>query len=146
MIIIDLLCEQEHRFEGWFASAEDFERQNAQGLVQCPVCDSSGVRRVPSASYIATGAAAVAPSQPKAAAPAPSMPDPAQLLQQLGEVLMAHSEDVGAQFAEEARRIHYEEAPARPIRGQASQDECDALEDEGISVLRIPVKKPETLN
>lgn len=65
------------------------------------------------------------------------------LYRQLIQTIVSHSEDVGHSFADEARRIHYNEAPQRPIRGQASEDECDALRDEGIQILSLPVPKGE---
>ena len=61
------------------------------------------------------------------------------LYRQLVQAIVANSEDVGNSFAEEARKIHYNEAPERPIRGQATTDECDALRDEGIQILNLPV-------
>jgi hypothetical protein len=65
---------------------------------------------------------------------------------QLVAALVANSEDVGKEFAREARRIHYIEAPERSIRGQASNEEFEALRDEGIEVLRIAVINKEDLN
>ena len=73
--------------------------------------------------------------------------DPLALAKAFVEDMIRHSEDVGTAFAEEARRIHYHESPERAIRGVASADECSALQEEGISVLRLPrPKKPEDLN
>jgi hypothetical protein len=68
------------------------------------------------------------------------------LYRQLVETIITHSEDVGQSFADEARKIHYNEAPQRPIRGQASEDECDALRDEGIQILNLPLPRDEDLN
>jgi hypothetical protein len=53
--------------------------------------------------------------------------------------LLTQSEDVGAQFPEEARRIHYHEAPARSIRGQATPEQHEELVEEGIPVARLPI-------
>ena len=136
MKIFDLLCAGEHRFEGWFASAEDYKRQKARGLLTCPTCGSQEVDRVPSVSRINTGA-----SQPVPQAPAGH--DPLALAQKLYsrmlDEILTKSEDVGSGFPAEARRIHNQEAPARSIRGQASQDEHDALIEEGIPVSRLPI-------
>lgn len=68
------------------------------------------------------------------------------LYRQLVQAMVASSEDVGQSFAEEARKIHYNEAPERPIRGQATSDECEALRDEGIQILNLPAVKEEDLN
>lgn len=130
MIIFDLSCELGHRFEGWFASHADFEAQQERGLVLCPQCNSHQVRRIPSASHIATTST---PPADRAA------PDPLQLLRSLEEAILRNSEDVGHRFAEEARRIHYAEAPARTIRGKASRKEFLELQEEGIEVVPLPV-------
>lgn len=148
MIIYDLCCEQEHRFEGWFRSSDDFSRQQEARLLSCPVCASPRIEKIPSGGHIvrsgrcataaetATTSAASAPLVPT---PAASQPTPEQLLRQLVSAVIQHTEDVGKNFADEARKIHNDEAPARAIRGQATADEYEALQDEGIDVLRLPV-------
>ena len=136
MKIFDLLCGAGHRFEGWFASAEEFAAQKAKGQVGCPSCGAHDVDRIPSATRFNTGAV-----QPPA--PASAGQDPLALAQklysQMLDELLTRSEDVGARFAQEARRIHCQEAPVRMIRGQATQEEHDALIEEGIPVARLPI-------
>jgi hypothetical protein len=147
MKIFDLQCGAGHRFEGWFASAEDFAAQRRRGLLGCPSCGDLEVDRIPSATRFNTGVAA------PAAASKPSeqgAPDPFAIAQKLYsrmlDEILTRSEDVGSAFSAEARRIHYHEAPARMIRGQATQDEHDALVDEGIPVARLPVPPAKQLN
>lgn len=145
MIVLDLHCSNEHRFEGWFASAAAFEEQLARTLVSCPVCGSAEVRRLPSAPYVQTGPSAS--ERPSAAAAAqvvragpPSAPVPeglARLMTQL-RGLARSAENVGERLPEEARRIHYGETAARDIRGSASADEVESLLEEGILVLPVP--------
>lgn len=147
MIIYDLSCDNDHRFEGWFRSAEDFDNQLERHLIACPQCDSQQVRRIPSAVAIRSHAGAM-PVEVTGAASASTalMPGGSQvtaLYRQLVQAIVSNSEDVGSAFAEEARKIHYNEAPERPIRGQASPEECDALRDEGINVLNLPLIKEE---
>lgn len=152
MIIYDLSCDNDHKFEGWFRSADDFERQLQTHLVACPQCDSHAVRRVPSAVAISSHAnkqGAVASAESAAGSSTALMPVGAQaiaLYRQLVQAIVANSEDVGQSFAEEARKIHYNEAPERAIRGQATADECEALRDEGIQILNLPAAKEEDLN
>jgi hypothetical protein len=147
VIVLNLSCNREHLFEGWFASSDAFEDQRRNGRLSCPVCGSSEISRRPSAPYVNTGA--VAPAQ---AAGSPSSapgadlanPDMASapavlaaaraLLRRLGK----ESEDVGERFAEEARRIHYGESEARNIKGHATRDDVGDLIDEGIMVLPLP--------
>jgi hypothetical protein len=141
MKIFDLLCAMGHRFEGWFASAEDYSTQRAKGLVSCPACGSQEVDRVPSATRFNVGAAAPAAQAPGAQAPAghDALALAQKLYSRMLDELLTKSEDVGTQFPEEARRIHYKEAPARSIRGQASDEEHEAMVEEGIPVARLPI-------
>lgn len=144
MIIYDLACVHDHRFEGWFASPDEFAQQQANGFLTCPQCNSSEVRRIPSAVTVG-GNTPPANEKPRSTAPAPAatsappMPtSPLAMYRQIVSTLMAHSEDVGKNFAEEARKIHYDEAPARAIRGQTTAEEFAELQDEGIEVLNLP--------
>lgn len=134
MKVFDLVCDDGHRFEGWFASADQFSQQCAVHAVRCPLCDSAQVSREPSAPRLNLGEA------PKT--PAASSGD-AGWLRALRR-LIANTDDVGERFAEEARRIHYDEAPARAIRGVASEDEHRALKDEGIETVRLPLPRAAT--
>lgn len=144
MKIFDLQCGAGHRFEGWFASADEFAAQREQGLVGCPSCGAHQVERVPSATRFNSGAPQ--PAEKKAE----SVQDPLALAQKLYsrmlDDLLARSEDVGAEFPTEARRIHYHEAPERMIRGQASTQEHEALLEEGIPVLRMPIPPAKDWN
>src|SRR4029077_2372878 len=108
-------------------------------LVRCPVCDDSSVVRVPSAKVHVGRATEDAPravEDPETANEAAAgLPD--DLVRKLREIVR-NTENVGQRFPEEARKIHYEEVPGRPIRGQASKDEADALRDEGIAFTPLP--------
>ena len=149
MIVFDLRCSDGHRFEGWFASGDDFDSQKLRGLLCCPTCGGSGIERLPSATRFNTGIEAPKPVKQE---PTPEMEgkDPfaiAQILysRMLDEIL-TRTEDVGSEFPSEARKIYYSQAHGRPIRGQATQDEHDALVDEGIPVSRFPVPPTDRLN
>jgi hypothetical protein len=152
MIVFDLLCSEGHRFEGWFGSSREFASQRKRGLVSCPSCGSASVQRVPSATRINTGAEPDHASRPQPARQdvQPSGRDPLALAQalysRLLDEILTKTEDVGARFPAEARRIHYDQAPARPIRGEATQEEHDALLDEGIPVARLPVPPADRFN
>ena len=149
MIVFDLLCESGHRFEGWFGSADDFGAQKARGILACPGCGSRAVERVPSATRFNAGAEQ-APQQVPAVPEAPRAKDPlavAQLLySRLLDEILTKTEDVGSEFPAEARRMHYEEAPARAIRGVATGEEYESLVDEGVPVARFPVPPSGSLN
>jgi len=137
MIIFDLLCAHGHAFEGWFASGAEFDRQKEARLVACPVCDGSDVERRPSARVRVAKASDAAPTPVPAARGDAIAGISPELLAKLREVVR-NTEDVGERFPEEARKIHYDEAPPRSIRGQASREEAEALADEGIEFSPLP--------
>jgi len=172
MKVLDLQCRLGHSFEGWFGSQADYDAQRERGLITCPVCNDSDITKMLSAPRLNLGhgaasdqeakqgtqvvdadraASAVPVSSAQASPAAPTLRDaPAEALQQMQQAMMkmvrhviANTEDVGPQFAEEARKIHYGEREARHIRGQATREETEALLDEGIDVLQLPV--PENL-
>ena len=144
MIIFDLNCTHGHRFEGWFASAAEFDRQRDSALIACPVCDDVHVARLPSAQVRVPRAAA----RDNTPAPRPdddeTRPEHGEVMNLTPEILaklrevVRGTENVGRRFPEEARRIHYNEVAARPIRGQASRDEAEALSEEGIDFASLP--------
>lgn len=145
MKVLNLRCANGHVFEGWFGSDDDYMAQNGRGLVECPMCADKVITRMPTAPRLnlsgarAPAASAVTPiAEPQAA-------DPEAQAQALWlkavQHLVAHTEDVGERFADEARRIHYGEAQHRAIRGLASEDERAALHDEGIEVVAIPLPR-----
>ena len=146
MKVFNLQCSAHHRFEGWFASEEDYASQVERGLLECPLCADKTVHKLPSAPRLNLGAsepvAAVQPPQQEVVAD-----DPARALQaaylELARRIVARTEDVGERFAEEARKIHYGESEERGIRGQASHEETEALMEEGIAVMPLPL--PEGL-
>lgn len=141
MKVFNLACEHDHRFEGWFGSAEDYEGQLSRGLIGCPVCDNRTIRKLLAAPRLNLSGA-VEPRASESAAPADPRTDPRALqttFMRMARALIENTEDVGTRFAEEARRIHHQEAPARGIRGVASPEETRELADEGIEVFSFPL-------
>ncbi len=141
MIVFDLTCKHGHTFEGWFDSSAEFDRQKARKLVTCPLCDDADVERKPSAKVrvsksAAPVAAGVAVAPPAAAQDAMAGLPPG-IVAKLREIVRG-TEDVGERFPEEARKIHYEEVPKRSIRGRASAEDAQALQDEGIEFAPLP--------
>jgi hypothetical protein len=139
MKVLNLRCALDHRFEGWFASDDDFQSQGERGLMACPLCDDKTISRLPSAPRLnVTRHSADGPPPPAAIAQARAQ---GQWMRAVREMIH-NTEDVGDRFPEEARRIHYGEAQERSIRGQASVADAAALRDEGIEVVSMPVPAP----
>jgi len=145
--VFDLQCDQGHVFEGWFASHEDYDRQQQQGLLSCPLCQSTSIARKPSAARLnlrhplPTQDSASHCEKPASTAVATVSKDLAHMqaawLRHMRQAVRA-AHDVGAHFAEEARRMHAGETPERPIRGTATHKERQALVEEGISIMPVP--------
>ena len=160
MKVLDLQCEFQHVFEGWFGSEDDFQSQLARGLVQCPLCGDSAITKRLSAPRLNLGGNQLSvPSTDEERPPVVNRasvthqlehsaenPHPQALMDAwmaIARRVMGNTTDVGDKFAEEARKIHYGEAEERGIRGRATRDETEALLDEGIAVL--PLFVPEGL-
>ncbi len=156
MKVYNLTCHLDHRFEGWFASEADALEQQENGLLICPICESKEITRLPSAPRISKGSkevverTSVSSQTPAVEVDGNSMvlsgQEHAKLQAQVQATVMKamrelinKTEDVGDNFAEEARKIHYREAPERSIRGHATQDETAELREEGIEVVALPI-------
>ncbi len=146
MKVFDLQCEHGHVFEGWFGSHDDYDAQQARGLVTCPVCQSAVIEKKLSAPRLNVGhyaepAQASESESREVVATSQNANQLAQLqafvLQQMRE-LVSNTENVGERFAEEARRIHSGESDERPIRGIATREERESLAEEGIAVVSLP--------
>ena len=160
MIKYQLICDKSHEFEGWFGNSAAFESQQESGLLTCPVCGSADVRRALMAPNLAspktrkTDLAEQQPSaqpepQPQPQAPqqasAALPPAAARKMQELMSEMRAlqtrireECRDVGNDFAEEARKIHYGEVEPEGIYGQATAEEREALDEEGIEIMDMP--------
>jgi hypothetical protein len=145
MIRYALACDRGHGFDAWFGSSGSYDEQAEAQAIVCPACGSHAVSKAPMAPNLAKGVPA-----PKAeASPAPSAPQPPPpdaghrrqtyaLLRELHAQLKAHADDVGPDFAEEARKMHFGETPARSIYGEATAEEARELADDGIPVCPLP--------
>ncbi len=145
MKVLNLRCAHGHTFEGWFGSEDDFLDQNGRGLVECPLCADRVITRMPTAPRLNLSGArrddvvSEAPSAAAASAAPAAAADLQALWLQTVRKVIENTDDVGDQFPQEARRIHFGEAPARAIRGQASPQEQAALREEGIEIMSLPM-------
>lgn len=144
MKVLDLQCEHCHAFEGWFGSEEDFLAQCEKSMVQCPVCgDVSIVKKLSAPRLNLSGSRAPSDDiqQNQLSANADSVLAAAWFA--LARQVVANTTDVGNRFADEARKMHYQEADERAIRGTTTRDEALSLMEEGIDV--VPFVLPEAL-
>jgi hypothetical protein len=133
MIHYQLACDQDHTFEGWFRNSEAFDQQARRKLVICPACGSAKVGKAPMAPSVTHKGA-----KKRTERLANLQKETVAQLGQLREFIETNFEDVGHDFAESARKIHYGETESRSIYGEASEEEAEVLEEEGILFGRIP--------
>ncbi len=146
MIVFELICSGQHRFEGWFASGEDFDQQRLGGLLSCPVCSTGQVAKLPTAKVGRSGEDSTPDPKADDARGRPGAPTGAQVAAAVATLIdhvLQNTEDVGRAFPAEALRIHREEAPRRGIRGTATREETEALVEEGIAVVSLPIPRRE---
>ena len=140
MIVFNLTCKEAHGFEGWFASAAEFERQLQSAVLSCPICGNTEINKALHAPYVNTSGNVPVPAEGQTEpSPQPAQVKLRQAVEKLVEHVIANTEDVGDCFPEEVRKMHYREAPERQIRGNASHDEVKDLHDEGIEVITLPI-------
>jgi hypothetical protein len=143
MIVFNLICPDEHKFEGWFGSSEAFERQLSSGLVTCPACGDANIRKALNAPRLNLGGdSSSVPAQdvPAADGTQAYLGNQHMLLQQFKQFILANTENVGGDFAERARRMHYGEEDHRNIRGKVSREEATELREEGINSFSLPAE------
>ena len=133
MIRFALTCDRGHSFEAWFGSGSSYDEQIEARAIVCPCCGSAKVEKAPMAPSVRRGRSRSAEGQDK-----PQQRQAYALLKDLRTHLEATADNVGPAFPEEARKIHYGEAEARSIYGQASAEEAKALNEEGIPVCPLP--------
>jgi hypothetical protein len=140
MIKYALRCDRTHEFEGWFGSSVDYDDQAARGLVECPVCGSTGVSKQIMAPAVA-GTKAQRSDDPVVD---PKMRE--MMMTAMGEVRRHVEENfdyVGDAFAKEARAIHEGKSEERGIYGEASPAEVKALVEDGVKVAPLPPGQPK---
>lgn len=134
MIQYSLQCSKGHRYDAWFKNAHAFDEQKERGIARCAICDDGAVDKAPMAPAVArTDAGKVSLSQ--------GHPDALkfrELLRAYRQKVMSEADYVGDKFAEEARKIHFEEVEARGIYGEATRDDVIALAEEGIDFMPLP--------
>lgn len=134
MIVFDLICSNEHTFEAWFRDSKAFEGQRRKKGVSCPLCGDQKIDKALMAPNIST-------SKKRAANAKQSMELAGQAVEVLREVrrqVEENCENVGPEFAEEARKIHHGESEQRGIYGEATKQEAEDLRDEGVEFSDLP--------
>lgn len=152
MVIYDLICSQEHRFEAWFQNANAFEEQNAAGVVLCPHCGNSQIQRMPTGLHFkSTRSPQSAPAQQTPSQSAPShnseftvanSADPVVIIKAVQQYIKEHFKDVGTEFTQKAIQMNQGEIAHEPIYGTANQEDLELLQEKQVSVLPLP-KLPE---
>jgi hypothetical protein len=154
MILYQLRCADEHSFEAWFRNSASYDEQTVAGDVECPYCGSTNVSKAPMAPRLASSKGddgdredsardvSVQPVSDVNAMDERRAKEVAQqILDAVGQIhdyAEEHFENVGDEFASEARKMHYGDVEERGIYGKTSDEDAEELKEEGINFLRIP--------
>jgi len=135
LIRFSLVCEHDHEFEAWFRSGDDFDTQKKRGFIDCPSCGSSKVEKALMAPAVSTSAK----QEKMALAMGEAQRRALEEMKALAAKVRENADYVGDKFAEEARKIHFGEADARGIYGEATLEEARDLAEDGVEFMPIPV-------
>jgi len=129
MIIYDLQCAHEHKFEGWFKSREEYDRENKAKRLSCPLCGDSQITLLPTGGHVSVKERTEKRS------------DQGKFVRALTEYVEKNFDNVGPGFAEEALKMHFDEVDHRNIRGTMTDGEEKELQEEGVEYIKVPVRK-----
>ncbi|MBN9311315.1 MAG: DUF1178 family protein [Devosia sp.] len=141
MITYSLVCDNSHKFDAWFKSADAFDEQSGRGIVACPMCNSTNVHKAlmaPAVSRMNSDKVSLSSGHPQQA-------EIREMLRVMRRKVTSEADYVGDKFAEEARKIHFKETDARGIYGEATLDEVAELIEDGVDFLPLP-HVPEEAN
>ncbi len=132
MIHYQLRCPDGHEFDGWFSGSSTFDNQIKNAEVICPICGNTNISKALMAPNITPA------RRLKTAKLSEETGKMGAHIRQLRSMIEKNAENVGKNFAKEARRIHYKETAERGIYGEASMGEVKELHKEGIEVFPLP--------
>ena len=134
MISYSLVCDNSHKFDAWFRNAEAYEEQHDRGIVTCPMCNSGKVEK----ALMAPAVSRMNSDKVSLSTGHPMQSEIREMLRTMRKKVTSEADYVGDKFAEEARKIHFKEAEARGIYGEATRDEVAALLDDGVDFMPLP--------
>ena len=136
MIVFNLNCSDcSFSFEGWFENTTDYNKQIKKGLVCCPTCNSTQIKKGLMAPNVAKKSNTKISKRNKSIA---------SNVKKLKRIIEKEFDYVGDKFTEEAKKIKYGETEERAIYGEASIDQTKELLDEDIDVLPLPFSTKKT--
>ncbi|MEO0369470.1 MAG: DUF1178 family protein [Pseudomonadota bacterium] len=163
MVIYDLVCINDHSFEGWFESNQDFAKQQDRGLLTCPICETADVYKKLSApklrsnrelrsnkelnrkqgSDLVTKTGAL--NKKFTAQEQAQYAEFQSALKKVHDYVEKNFEDVGYGFAEQAISMHEGHMESKNIRGKVSKDQAKELQDKGVPAVPL-LDKPADKN
>ena len=136
MILFDLQCEKKHKFECWFASSANYEEQLKNKMIVCPYCNSTKIKKSLMAPNINTKSTSKSIKKNNKKKLAKNNLE--NQIKKFRKYIEKNTDNVGKNFAEEARKIYYGESKPRPIRGESTENEAQELTEEGIPFSQLP--------
>ena len=136
MIVFNLNCSDcTYSFEGWFENTKDYNKQIKNGLLTCPSCNSTQIKKGLMAPNVSKKSNSKISKKGKSIA---------SNVKKLKKIIEKEFDYVGDKFTEEAKKIKYGETKERAIYGEASIEQTKELMDEDIDVLPLPFSTKKT--
>ena len=136
MILFDLQCDKSHKFECWFSSSANYEEQLKNKMIVCPYCNSTKIQKSLMAPNINTKI--TIKNSKKNYKKKLEQNKLENQIKKFKKYIEKNTDNVGKNFAEEARKIYYGETKSRPIRGESTEKQAQELAEEGIPFLNLP--------
>ena len=147
MINFSLICKKNHEFEGWFRTSKDYDSQIKQGLISCPFCNDTSISKALMAPAVRSSKKTHVEKLPSNENEKNNKTENKSLikddnirvaLRNFRSYIEKNCEDVGDNFAKEARLISKGESKERSIYGKVNNEDAEKLLDEGIEINAIP--------
>ena len=134
MIKYNLKCENNHEFESWFSSSDEFDNLNKKKLLECIYCTSKSIEK----SIMAPMVSLVNSDKKKFNSLENILKDEKNKLLKLRNYVEKNFEFVGDNFSKKVREVYYDKKNKRTFYGTTTPEERKELENEGIDLLTIP--------
>ena len=134
MIKYNLKCENNHEFESWFSSSDEFDNLNKKKLLECIYCSSKSIEK----SIMAPMVSLVNDNNKELNRLENILKDEKNKLLELRTYVEKNFEFVGDNFSKKVREVYYDKKNKRTFYGTTTPEERKELENEGIDLLTIP--------
>ena len=131
MIKYNLKCKCGKTFESWFSGSVEYDQLKKKKFINCIYCNTTSVQK----SVMSPNLTIKSNKEIKNNKLEKNIK---KQLSNIRKYIEKNCKDVGENFPQEARKIHYDKKTSKGIYGKATPEETAELLEEGIDVATIP--------